>query len=518
MARPKFEDISDADAKQLIQSAPRAPDKPATPLTEQTPPMEVDDGAPNPTNVQRQPADAAPLDPMRGTAKLAPEIDSLQKGFEEAEARQAADRLKTPEQREAEAAAAQEKKDAEEAAKAAPVDKKDDTTAAAVAPVGTAATDQTITNVEEELKNPHLKARDKKRYTELLSSLKSERTARQEHEAKVKELEAKATAPTKADDAELKKLRDELQATADENLKYKRKFGLESDPEIAKRYDEPVKQAEEGITKILEGYQLGKPTMELIAKEGGFAAFSKSSRLFAFVQEVDDPANPGKKIQQRIQKSAADLTREWLNAMAPGDAEEIRSKMSAQFGARDAKSRFITEESAKASEYFKQKSEAESKQSTEQQAAAKQIADEYNKWTDETSAKTDWMKEQEVPAGATPEQKASIEASNAFAKDVKGFLKKPPATREEYQAMVYDAAEARHLRRTASTKDARIKELEAQVGRLQAGSSTTPKKGSIMPGAPGAGAPAKEKKFDPMKDDVTDNLVRDFEKTLAGRG
>ncbi len=515
MARPTFQDVSESELRQLNTPAPRtAPAAPVVPLADTSIDLTPTPTAPAssepeevlpPPNVQRQPADSPPLNSLAKDAQPAKELNSLEDAFNDADKRLALEAAKTPEQKEAEA------KTAEEAAKAAEAP----ATPAAEPAVTTAQTDQTIKDAETALADPSTKAARRKDIQRLLTSLRAEKTARAEYEAKVKELESKPV-PAVADTAELTKLREDAQKLTDENMKYRRIAGLQDDAEVIKRFDEPVKQAEAGIAKVLTGYQLGESTLKLIEKEGGFAAFSKSGKLLHVPVEVDDPDNPGAKKVIRVQKTASEITREWLNGMAPADAEAIREGMREQIAAGKQKAKFFEEEGAKAKEFYASQKTAATAQTAEQAASAKAIADKYENWVKETEAKTEWLKEQAIAADATPEAKKSAEEHNAHVASVKSFLKSPPKTVEEYQQLVYDAAEARHLRRTQPQTQAKIKELEAQIARLQAGSSTTPKRGSIL-ATPAAPSAPKEKKFDPMRDDVGDKLAREFEALARGQ-
>ena len=196
------------------------------------------------------------------------------------------------------------------------------------------------------------------------------------------------------------------------------------------------------------------------------------------------------------------------------DAEAIRESMREQFRAGRDKDAYIAAETEKAKEYFKQQAETGAKQTEAQQAEAKRIGDEYAKAVGEFETKTDWLKEIAVDAKGTPEAKKAAEEHNKFVGEVKTFLKSPPKTVDEYKQLVFDAAEARHLRRAGASTQGRIKELEAQVARLQASTAVTPRKGSLLPG--GSGAPdVKPKKFDPMRDDPTEKLIADFAASAA---
>lgn len=519
MARPTFQDVSDAELRQLNTPAPRtAPTPPPVPLEDAPIPVAPATADPAaavsgepvevlpPVNVQRQPADSPPLNSLAKDAAPSKEMVSIEEAFNKADQEAALEAAKSPEQKEQERIAAEEKAKTAEAAPATPV---------VEPPVTTAQTDETIAAAEAALKDPATKAARRKDISRLLTSLRAEKTARGELEAKLKEQESKATNPTKVDDAEVAKLRETLQAREDENLKYKRILQLSDDTEVAKRFDAPVKAAEEGIAKVLTGYSLGQPTLDLIAKEGGFAAFSKSGKMLTVPVEQDDPENPGQKKIVRIQKSASEITREWLNNMAPADAEAIREGMREQIAANKQRQKFFEDEGAKAKEFYAQQKTQAVAQTAEQVESAKKIAAEYEGWVAKTEAETPWLKEQAIAADATPDAKKSAEEHNKHVAEVKAFMKKPPATVQEYQTLVYDAAEARHLRRTGPQKDARIKELEAQLARVQGASSTTPKRGSIMATPPSPSAP-KEKKFDPMRDDPADRLAADFAKAAAG--
>lgn len=308
--------------------------------------------------------------------------------------------------------------------------------------------------------------------------------AKEEYEA------AKKTPSTPPE--ELQKLKEEHQKAQDDLLRYRRLYDINNDTEFAAKYREPVKQAEQTISSILkDNYGFGETTLKLIEKEGGFAAFSASRATFPVV--VQDPQDPAK--TKTIHRSGADIARDWLANMNVADAESIKATIGRQQLLRSEEQAAIKREQENAKTYFEQQTAAQRKAQAEATEAQKRTAEEFNKWLGDVETKTDWLKDREVPANATPEQKKEIEEHNAFNAQLRDGLRKAPNSVAEYGQMKLEAAEAHHLRRVMGQKDAEIARLTEELKKSKAAHRTAPKAGSLL--TQGGDKPKEEKLDDP---------------------
>jgi hypothetical protein len=296
----------------------------------------------------------------------------------------------------------------------------------------------------------------------------------------IKDLQAKTS--TSGGTEELTKLNDELGKTRDELTKYRRRYQLDADPEIKAKYDEPIVEAEKSIRTVLSSdkYQLGEPTLKAIDAAGGLAEFSKSGKLFVVTE--DDPNNPGQKV--RVQRTAGELVRSWLNVMDIADGEYVKAQMARQFNSRDDKKRFIESEAAKANDYFKTQEAANAKYYADQNALVEKNRKDYGDWTDTQIKEKTWLQDKPVPSGATAEVKKQTEEYNQFTAQLRTMLKNPPTdSKEKIMERLLEGVEAHHLRRENGSLAAELKAAKAELGKLKGGMRTTPKGGSLLPPA-----------------------------------
>lgn len=296
-----------------------------------------------------------------------------------------------------------------------------------------------------------------------------------EKEAIIKELQAKAS--TAGGNEELAKMKEALDKTNADLLRYRRRYDLDSDPEIKTKFDEPVIQAENSIKDTLNKYSLGEATLKEIERHGGFAEFSRAGKLFT-VNEPD-PNDPQATV--RVQKTAGELVKSWLNAMNPADSEYVRAQMARQFQAKDEKKRFFDQETAQSDKYFKAQEEQRSKQTAEQTASMEKLRKDYGDWADGQIKERDWLKDKEIPTGASAEQKKQIEEHNKFKDQLRTMVRNPPTSSpEKVKEILLGGVEAHHLRRENGSLMAQVKELKAELDKVKNGSRTTPKAGSIL--------------------------------------
>ncbi len=321
--------------------------------------------------------------------------------------------------------------------------------------------------------------------------------------------EARAAAkanPTASNVEEYTKLKEEHAKANDELIKFRRRYEIDNDDTFKKTYDEPVAHAETAIENTLKKYQLGDATLKAIKDEGGFAAFSRSSKTFA-ITETDADGQP-----KTVHRTAAELARNWLTALPVADGEFIRSALGKQAMLAEEKKQAVERAVGESKQFF----ETRQKQQLEQQEAAskkdKELAAGHAEWIKKTTESTDWMKDKEVPANANDEQRKKIEEHNEFNKQLRARITDNPKTLDEYNALKLDAAHAHHLRRELGTKDEQIKSLQAELARVKGAGRTTPKGGSLLTDA---GKPSK-KEDDIAPDDFKTGFKRGAARKAGG--
>jgi len=320
---------------------------------------------------------------------------------------------------------------------------------------------------------PNDKPLTARRISQLLEKVEFRDKTLAEKEAIIKELQTKTA--TSQGSEELTKMKDELENTRKDLLRYRRRYDLDSDPEVKSKFEEPVIQAEGTIKEVLNKYQLGEPTLNEIEKAGGFSEFSKSGKIYT-IKEAD--AN-GDIVS--VQKTASDLVKAWLNAMPVGDAEEIRSAMTRQSMTRAEKKRFFEKETAEADKYFKGQEEQRTKFQQEQESNLEKTRKEYGDWAENQIKSKDWLKDKEIPSGATQDQKKQIDEQNEFTKQLRTMIKNPPTnSADKVKEILLGGVEAHHLRKENGAQAAKIKALEAELSKFKNGTRTTPKEGSLL--------------------------------------
>lgn len=319
---------------------------------------------------------------------------------------------------------------------------------------------------------PHDKPDTAKRIKALLADKEAARAEATAAKAALDEAKKAPSTPPE----ELAKLREEHEAAQKDLMRYRRLHDIDSDKEFAAKYREPVKQVEASIETTLKKNGLTDPVMEVIRKEGGFAAFSRSQKTFT-VNEPD-PDDSTKTIP--TSRTAAELSRSWLNSMNPADSELVRASLGKQQLLKEEEKNAIAQAQDEAKTYFEGQTAAQRQQAEAAQQKAQAASKEYQDWVAEAKEKTEWLKDRPIPDNATPEQKAEITRHNEFNEQLRARLEKNPANVKEYGELKLEAAEAHHLRRTLGDKDARIAELEAQLSKSKNALRTTPKGGSLL--------------------------------------
>ncbi len=323
---------------------------------------------------------------------------------------------------------------------------------------------------------PNDKPMTARRIQQFLKTIEFKDKTVAEKDAIIKQLQEKTS--TAGGDEELAKIKADLDAKSSELLKYRRRYELDTDPEIKSKFDEPVTQAEGSIKETLAKHGLGDSTWKEIEKHGGFAAFSRSSVTYPVKEYNAD----GQEVI--VHKTAAQLAKSWLEAMPVGDTEEVRAALGRQSMTKAEKKRFVEKETAEADKYFKSQEEQRSRSQQEQAASHEKLMKEFGEWTDNEIKTKDWLKNKDIPPGATSDQKKQVEEENAFRAQLRTMLKNPPTNSpEKVREVLLGGVEAHYLRKENGNLASRVKALEAELSKIKGGTRTTPKEGSLLSSA-----------------------------------
>lgn len=269
----------------------------------------------------------------------------------------------------------------------------------------------------------------------------------------------------------------EIKEKLDELAMLRRRYELDSDPEVKTKFDSRVEQAEKTITDVLVRRNANKALLDLIQGEGGWNGFSNSNRQI--------PISDG---EGGIKYApAAEVAEEILKALPLGERKAVEAAMMEQVQTKRDRERFYKEEQTKANEFF-QSREAQAKKVAEEQQ--KQVA-EARKQIDEYVNKTmgeEWMADKKVPENATAAQRTEIEEHNAYNKQLRGILKKAVGTKDLNGLLEIITDSVRYFderRRTASLEkevsrlNSEIKAKQAELDKFKSSGRSVPRGGSI---------------------------------------
>jgi hypothetical protein len=304
-------------------------------------------------------------------------------------------------------------------------------------------------------------AKVRERLKELETTLDSERSTRQqkeqalaEYEAKVKQLEEQQR---QFDPEAFKRTEEEL-------LQYRRLHALESDPRIAQTFDQPLTLAEESITGILKRHGLQDSNLELIKSTGGFRAFA---------QKYPDIAN--------------DIF-DKLSQASRVDAAEIQGHIAEQLRLTRDKSRFIEAEKATARTWFEEQQKLAEAQRQQFEGALRQNTEETQRWVQTIQDKVDFLKQDPIPATATPEEKKRLQELNGTRAQLRQVLNEALTvdTPEARRNIALLATGATWHKRRADELEAQLKAAREEVAKIKRAGRTVPQAGGGTPSAPRA--------------------------------
>ena len=305
---------------------------------------------------------------------------------------------------------------------------------------------------------------------------------------RVTELEEQLKNVQSADPATSEAVKTQL----DELRMFKRKYELDSDPELKTRFDSRVEYAEKGITEILAARQASPALLKLISNEGGWTKFSSSTSPVS-VRGADGNSTT---------ITATEAAENILSALPMVDRKRLESAMMEQIQIERDKKRFIEDETKRANEFFSEREEQSKKQTEVQKKSIEDAGRLIEEFKTTAIAQRDWLKQEDIPASATQDQKSEIEDSNAYKKQLAALLKKNLEVRDvpSMLGVVEDSvAYYAERRKTARLTDevSRLKnEVESSrkaLDKFKSASKTTVRSGSISGGSSSSSVPNRSK-------------------------
>jgi hypothetical protein len=384
-----------------------------------------------------------------------------------------------------------EKKDAEKAKAADKEEKKE-------------ATDDVS---EEELQVlPHDKPKTAKRINALLSKIKDvesrETETRKQAEEKAKrlaELEQQLSTVKSSDPTTDEKVKAQL----DELAMYRRRYELDNDPELREKFDTRIEAQESAIVDHLKKRGATDELVKLIQNEGGWARFASSNNTMTLPDEDGGTR----------QVSMAELAETIVNALPLGERKAIEAAMMDQIQTQSAKKLHYEDQVKKAKEYFSKRDEEGKKAAADQQRQIEEARKSVEKWQSEVE-QSDWLKDKELPAKATTEQKQAIQEHNRYNAQLRSLLKKAVSTTDlnGMLEIVHDSVRYYDERRnTASLKRevdslrAELQAKQAELDKFKGASRSVPRAGSV---SSNASAPTATEKRPRSLEEAFDRLSR----------
>lgn len=341
----------------------------------------------------------------------------------------------------------------------------------------TPASDETV----EDDDDPTLTEKMRKRVNKLKGETAKERTAREAAEKKATELEgrlAELQSKPQLTDAQKK----EWETKDEELMRLRRRYSLESDPEV-KKYDTRIAATAKVITDTVASSNLPDWLKEEVKKLGGIENLARSDKEYRL-----KAAKEGEKDEM---VSGAELYRRALHAMNPMDADQIRVAIAEQKRIQAEKGNFIEEESKKAKDYFDKEAQSKAEQSKQIEAAQAQQVQLF-KGVQERILKEKWLQDEEVPTTGDDSAIKATKSRNALRPKLRQLVEEtisfksedPKEVADFYFQVTRDAAKVYYAEHELKLSQARIKELETELDGIKNASRTTPRNGS------GAAAPA----------------------------
>jgi hypothetical protein len=175
------------------------------------------------------------------------------------------------------------------------------------------------------------------------------------------------------------------------------------------------------------------------------------------------------------------------NALPLAERKAVEAAMVTQINAKSERELFIKTEQEQAKEYFSKKEREAQEASKAQQAQM----DEARKFVESHRAKVlteDWIKDKEIPANATEQEKVAIQAYNTSNAKIRDALDKSLGSKTIPELMEVVTNSARYLaeQRTTETLKKEVEKLKAdlaakskELDTFKSSGRAVPKHGSI---------------------------------------
>jgi uncharacterized coiled-coil protein SlyX len=296
--------------------------------------------------------------------------------------------------------------------------------------------------------------------------------------AKLAELEKQLGDVKKVDPATDEAVKKQL----DELAMYRRRYEIDSDPEIKTKFDTRISAADAAIEETLTRYGAEKEMFELIKAAGGWMKFAEGTKAIA----VPDGEGGTKYL------TSAEIADAVMARLPLAGRKAIESAMIEQIGVTRDRDRFIKEETGKASDYFKQREDSFKKQQEAQQAQFGESRKMIDSWKDKFVKESDFLKDKPVDADANAEQKAAVAEHNKYNAQLREMLEKSLTSTDVNEALelIADSIRYHDERRTSSqlrkeneSLKAEIAKEKAAANKFRSASRTVPRQGSISTSA-----------------------------------
>jgi len=322
--------------------------------------------------------------------------------------------------------------------------------------------------LKEELNNPHLRDKSRRRFQDLWSKwTKAEEavaTTKKEvaaKEARLAELEAKI-----GKEGDKAGIPEDVQKQLEEYAMMKREKGLGDDPQVKQLFDSRVSGAEGVIMDVLTKSAIGVPQnwIDAIKAAGGLIGFSKTM---------------------------PDKYGELMEALPVSEAQEIDSAMKEQLILARQKKSYIEGEKSKAVQYFADQAKAEAEAAAarpDPRKEAEAMQARFSAWKEGVKKEAaDVFGEKEIPADATEEVKGQLTERNKFARQLSAALDQRVAAKspDEWQDILLESVLAHKFAADSKSLRAENEALRAELEAVRGAGKTVARGGAVTaPAAP----------------------------------
>ncbi len=311
----------------------------------------------------------------------------------------------------------------------------------------------------------------------------STRRESDEKAAKLKELENKLSEVKTVDP----KVAEEIQKQKDELAMYRRRYDLDKDPEVKSRFDDRIIASEKPVKDILVRNGASDALVKIIEDEGGWLKFTQSYRPI----QTADGSKPASEVADII-----------LQSLPFADKRAVEAIATEQIATKREKERYYEDQIRTANDFFKNQEEQSRQAAKQYQEQVDQARKMIEDFVTNGSKKHKYLQETEVPSDATPEQKAAIEESNKYTKQLNALRKKFVETKDVSGMLevVEDAVSFYQERRVHAQTASALAAKEKEIARLNEeiakykNARTVPKAGSIAGGGSSSSTPSKPEK------------------------